>query len=261
MLTIRVWQWPQYIVLKWCSETADWYSVPSTAEHLQCSFLYVNYVIYDLSKKNFEWLHFVSVSLGKCWQAGVFWSLMYYWKVGNSDPAVSYLGFGRIRIHPGSWDVGSGCIWIRTGSTKSTGCPAGSGSGFGSPLKWICHSVIKDHDVSDYRKWWSDVYAMHVVLYIVQVCKVGLVQRLKSSFIARTVYFCLSHSLANLVLTCALHPKLTGNLMFDFLLAKTELITFSLALAAESIWVEIRNLSESRVFKGMDHWICFGQNF
>jgi len=47
----------------------------------------VNYVIYDLSRKILSSvslrLHFVSVSIAKCWQARVFWGLMYYRKVGN----------------------------------------------------------------------------------------------------------------------------------------------------------------------------------
>ena len=75
-------------------------------------------------------LHFVSVLIAKCWQARVFWSLIYYWKVGNLQ--IQKLGSGRIQIHPRSWDVGSGRI--RTGSTKATGYPAGSGSGSGAPL-------------------------------------------------------------------------------------------------------------------------------
>jgi len=63
----------------------------------------VNYVTYDLSQKNLSSvllrLHFMSVSIAKCWQATVFWSLMYYWKLKtckykNSDPAGSYLGSG-----------------------------------------------------------------------------------------------------------------------------------------------------------------------
>ena len=89
-------------------------------------------------------LHFMSVSIAKCWQATVFWSLMYYLKLEtckykNSDPAGFYLGSGRIRIYIGSWDVGFGEIRICTGSTKSTGYPAGSrsGSGSGAPLNNI----------------------------------------------------------------------------------------------------------------------------
>jgi len=52
-------------------------------------------------------------------------------EVGNLQ--IQKFGSGRIlpriRIHTGSWDVGSGRIRICTGSTKSTGYPAGSGSG------------------------------------------------------------------------------------------------------------------------------------
>ena len=51
---------------------------------------------------------------------------------GSSD-----FGSGRIRILTGSSDFGSGRIRIQTGSTKSTGYPAGSGSGSasGAPLE------------------------------------------------------------------------------------------------------------------------------
>jgi len=53
-------------------------------------------------------------------------------EVGNLQ--IQKFGSSRIRIHTGSWDVGSGRIQICTGSTKSTGYPAGSGSGSGAPL-------------------------------------------------------------------------------------------------------------------------------
>jgi len=120
MLTIPVWQWLQYIVLKWCSETADCIVCHQQLNIHSVAFLCQLRHLWPI-KKNWSSvslrLHFVSVSIAKCWQARVFESLMYYWKVENLQ--IQKIGFSRIppriRLDPTSarnrpWILRS---WIR----------------------------------------------------------------------------------------------------------------------------------------------------